>query len=396
MKKLFLFIGIILYCSILNAQLDWTYGLNSNNGSFIRCLTRYANDTILAGTNDGAMISFDNGTSWQSFGLNNKHVSSMFCLDSEVIAMCGWDWLHTTIPPDSTWNYSAWLGEFITYRFKTINDTTYICNITTYESPPLMYTCFPLYFYLWRTFPTSNFQSIRDIECNNIYHKYLLSQEGLFVSYDQGENWDIVEPIEDGFSVYLPDYANIIVCSAWGLYYSYDLGATWLKEDSITGAYKIIDSDDLGYYFLICMSDVYYSDSPYGPWFKTKLGESTGWIYDAIISNSNRIIVAGNPGIYYADLTYLKIIEKDPEISVRISPNPAHDMIRIIFHDPKPENYNFQVFDISGKQLKNSFLNTNSLNNNILYFDVSDLQQGVYFFNLHSKNQNITEKVIVY
>ena len=68
------------------------------------------------------------------------------------------------------------------------------------------------------------------------------------------------------------------------------------------------------------------------------------------------------------DVTSVQAIE--PEVSFKIYPNPASN--KLYLHDTSTENYEILVYDLLGKKIMKSTLNTNSP------LDISKLQSGIY------------------
>jgi hypothetical protein len=71
--------------------------------------------------------------------------------------------------------------------------------------------------------------------------------------------------------------------------------------------------------------------------------------------------------------------------SVRVFPNPARDMLTVLFPD-NPKNYQIKMVDAIGE----SILQTQS---NII--DVSKISDGIYFLNIETGNYSTTKKIII-
>ena len=74
-----------------------------------------------------------------------------------------------------------------------------------------------------------------------------------------------------------------------------------------------------------------------------------------------------------------------PKVEFTLYPNPTVNDINITFDNPTNENITFNIFDMSGRMVKQG----NLFNNRI---DVSNLNRGTYFINLNVANEIMTKK----
>ena len=72
---------------------------------------------------------------------------------------------------------------------------------------------------------------------------------------------------------------------------------------------------------------------------------------------------------------------------IKIYPNPASDFV--IVESEKLKIYQIEIFDITGKLVKNC-----TINENLQSFDISNLEQGIYFVNVKTNNVNRVFKLI--
>lgn len=80
-------------------------------------------------------------------------------------------------------------------------------------------------------------------------------------------------------------------------------------------------------------------------------------------------------------------------IEMRISPNPAIDMVSIKIMDTQRPVTNMQVVDGNGKVLISADMEMN--NNDIYQMGINDLSPGIYFLRMKSSNAVVTERFMV-
>jgi hypothetical protein len=74
-----------------------------------------------------------------------------------------------------------------------------------------------------------------------------------------------------------------------------------------------------------------------------------------------------------------------PKVEFTLYPNPTVNDINITFDDNVNENVTFNIFDMSGRMVKQG----NLFNNNI---NVSNLNRGTYIINLNVGNEIVTKR----
>lgn len=75
------------------------------------------------------------------------------------------------------------------------------------------------------------------------------------------------------------------------------------------------------------------------------------------------------------------------QINMELYPNPATDYITI---ESELQKYNYQVMDITGKQLLSGNVNTNKFN-----LDISAFSKGIYFISIYNGDQQTVHKMII-
>lgn len=79
-------------------------------------------------------------------------------------------------------------------------------------------------------------------------------------------------------------------------------------------------------------------------------------------------------------------------LDLKVYPNPSSNLIAIQFNGIVRENYSIKLFDISGKLVRETTINSGQT---IAYFDTQTLYDGIYTVQISSKYNSKTEKVII-
>ena len=94
-------------------------------------------------------------------------------------------------------------------------------------------------------------------------------------------------------------------------------------------------------------------------------------------------VYTGTTGISDADFESMK---------VNIYPNPAADLIAIQISGLVKDNLQVNLFDLSGKLIRNSTINSGST---IAYFDVQSVYEGTYIIQIENGNNTTARKVVI-
>lgn len=89
--------------------------------------------------------------------------------------------------------------------------------------------------------------------------------------------------------------------------------------------------------------------------------------------------------------TYSKIEtiyrNENNDVQIRIFPNPADEILNISFHTSSSHQYNYVVYDLSGRNVLNGTIN-NVNGNNIYKLNLNELISGYYIIQLLSNNNS--------
>lgn len=90
----------------------------------------------------------------------------------------------------------------------------------------------------------------------------------------------------------------------------------------------------------------------------------------------------------FGDINLAKVDDLNTDLSMRIYPNPAYDILNIQMQEKNSESENLFIFDISGRLiLSKKFNNSTSIN-------INSLSQGFYILKINSGDKTYTQKII--
>lgn len=113
--------------------------------------------------------------------------------------------------------------------------------------------------------------------------------------------------------------------------------------------------------------------------------------FSAVVSASNGSVEVGTQHAYAVIPTNSTQLE--PEISIRVFPNPASDYISVVFDESLLKTYELTLVDLNGNTLSNSRLE--GMEKQI---DMTDLAPGTYILNIISTDKSSSKnfKIIKY
>lgn len=245
-----------------------------------------------------------------------------------------------------------------------------------------------------------------DNNLNSVF--FLDNQNGLAGGYDEvvqtyngGETWEMQEVFMADFwlltNVYAFNTVNRFAAGAMYLYYAEYEGNTWSQgSQNITGVY-----------------DVAY----YTPQFLWEAGDnglllkrSTAWEYYSITSNDLNALyfdeetatgyVAGDFGtIIKIDLDYwtgeYEAFPEDKNCRVKLSPNPAANMVDCRFSLVDGRLVTIRIFDVEGRERMTVTDKYFTRGDYLVQFDVSCLEPGIYFYRVMTGEEVSSGKLIV-
>ncbi len=111
------------------------------------------------------------------------------------------------------------------------------------------------------------------------------------------------------------------------------------------------------------------------------------WVGTVEGDENAQLIISPESSIYAKAIFVLEDSDAtayDKSLNIQVFPNPFNDTIYII---SEQYGFNYSVYSIDGKQIKNGVLNSSTL-------DLGNLQEGMYLLKIQNKESEITKKII--
>jgi hypothetical protein len=89
------------------------------------------------------------------------------------------------------------------------------------------------------------------------------------------------------------------------------------------------------------------------------------------------------------------INEANNAIKISINPNPTNGISNLVFTNVSKSNTNINLFDMTGKLVKNISNDTYSAGEHNIELNSSDLAKGIYFIKVQQNEQTFTSKWMV-
>jgi hypothetical protein len=111
--------------------------------------------------------------------------------------------------------------------------------------------------------------------------------------------------------------------------------------------------------------------------------------------NTGSKITTQNIDYYIINISPATIIQQYQNISnLNVFPNPAIDKLNISFNSTVSDNFQFTLFDITGKTLINQNIKS-TIGENKTTIDVSELDNGIYFYTISNSVISQSNKIII-
>ena len=91
----------------------------------------------------------------------------------------------------------------------------------------------------------------------------------------------------------------------------------------------------------------------------------------------------------------LSVTFKSSKVRLKFYPNPVQDNVRIYIASPSSDDFNLDIFDVTGKLIWSKKIITESESSESLV-DTHNWSKGIYFLKLSNKSTVITEKIVKY
>jgi Type I phosphodiesterase / nucleotide pyrophosphatase/Concanavalin A-like lectin/glucanases superfamily/Secretion system C-terminal sorting domain/Domain of unknown function (DUF4983) len=95
---------------------------------------------------------------------------------------------------------------------------------------------------------------------------------------------------------------------------------------------------------------------------------------------------------HVAPCSVVSISDVENETGITVFPNPAKDMLSVVFANPSVKSANALIYDYSGRLIKEFLIAANKTNASI---NIKGLTKGIYFLKLNNSNAPATHKFII-
>ncbi len=335
----------------MNAAFIWSIAVNKSNGY------------IFAATEQGVVISEDNGSNWQQTNLDDTDVRALGINSNGDIYAGTWE-LGVF---KSTDNGQTWTEINNGLDFKVIsaivvdsNDDVYAATFGggVYKTGDHGNTWINLnvgYDYIWSLGITST---------NNVYAGSY--GKGVYYSKDGGNSWSLSNGSLPSVYVYSigVDTDDNVYISTWsnGVYKSGDTGLSW---DSFGLAGTNVSS--------------------------LLLDQASGQIYAGTSSGS---VLSVSKSVTDVENPTEDLVPEKFELSQNY-PNPFNPATTIQFSIKDAGEYSLRVYNTLGQLVTTLFSADYTPGSYSITFNGSNLASGIYFYNLTGKNVNVTKKMIL-
>src|SRR4030095_14697306 len=402
MRK-FVFILLIIHCSLLTVRADWVQVNNGLNILNVNALTAYTSGSInylFAGTqwgqNSGIFLTTNNGDSWSLNFNPNTDIFSLAASNSGgvnyIYAGCansfyrstnnGTNWNNIIFPNGSHWYYSvAASGNYVFAGCKWwSNDSGGVYRSTNFGIN-----------WVKTSFPTFPFNDVYGLAINgsNVY----AGGSGIFVSTDYGSNWLNTSSVITGLSFAINgNYIFVGGGGNGGVWLSTNNGMNWSQTSLNTGTIN----------GLAVYGNAIFAGGP-GVWVSTNNGlnwaaRNEGWFSTAEdLCISNGFIFAGTSGggVFRRPLSELLAIKPiSEEIPKKYKlfqnyPNPFNPVTNISFDISSSANVKLIIYNMLGGEVE-ALVNENLRPGRYTFdWNANNFASGTYIYRMVIDDQII-------
>lgn len=219
---------------------------------------------------------------------------------------------------------------------------------------------------------------------------------------DMGIEMELDQPLDENAEVYIKETSEIentdfsgdnIVDISNSRYYSIDL----------VNQYSPFNMD-ITFTYDSSIDSVWNSEVDMGLVKRDSAGVAWEKIPSVHLPDINKVKATDITG--FSDFAFAHVIPEDisdiinsftNSTNFKVYPNPTNHLIILNYNLEKPGNIEFSIMDISGRTVRNDFINGDA-GNNIYFVDLSSnpgLKPGVYFINLYTQNHIFSKIILV-
>ena len=117
-------------------------------------------------------------------------------------------------------------------------------------------------------------------------------------------------------------------------------------------------------------------------------------IVQATIATLAEVAEIQEADIWWVDTDFFTAVDEVAECAFQVSPNPAHEFLKIEWPDCQLGNFTIDLIDINGRSVKR-FFNKINQSGSFYQMDVQDLERGIYFLKISNRNGQWARKVVL-
>jgi photosystem II stability/assembly factor-like uncharacterized protein len=398
--------GIVRYDnSTLTGEKKNTSIINSN----INQLAINKNNDVFAATTSGIYKSTNSGDYWEQLVLpHNSDIDCnaiLYSKSGNIYVSCEQGLL---ISKDEglSWNIIAnidTLVETITTLAESENGRIYVGNRYLYYSDDKGIT--------WQSIDLNVNEIVSIATYKNNYVLVGTYMEGIYYSEDECHSFiklPLDVPENYGTNVTFNKKGELFISmNAWqggdAIFRSIDSGNTFTELPELDDGVKFIKIDKNNYIYTFSYSDdrAYYSKDNGDSWLLLNEGSIESiYINDICFGNNNEAFIGTfYDGVFKTD-NLAEIFENIPisQIDFEITPNPATDIISILFKD---ENYliygvHCSIVNSLGMEMKlKPFEDFKPFEGSVINFSTESFPSGVYYFSINFGINRITKSFVI-
>lgn len=364
MKKIllipvFVSIGVFVYAQ------NWIQA-NGIADKTVRTIISCNADTLLAGVDDeGIFISHDNGENWENFALSGETVYSLVQIGNSIVAGTEGNDFYRAETLDASWDNVLINNDLVISTLSFDHDTLFACTWgdtgpgAVYFSADTGKT--------WAQFGTTPPYAFIDIAFNSNGRAYVATPVGAHYA-DNQSSW--VKSTGFGGTVRTVDYIgndSLIYGTEEGIFLSSDNGVSGQALEGIDNGVSIHYQNDTFYATMVGFG-LYYTNKIGADWLSLDFDK-----YVLSLLKVSGKLLAGTPeGIFFLADPPDHISDQVRSSDMEVFPNPVTDRLYIDHHDMDIDKVD--IIDTSGQLVLES---TGSK-----AVDVSSLNPGIYFYRI--------------
>ena len=126
---------------------------------------------------------------------------------------------------------------------------------------------------------------------------------------------------------------------------------------------------------------------------KNSLGNYVAWWpFDTTLSKARFSYTVLIENTYKPNLGVVKPVHQNNDVAVY--PNPTCHKQMIVVKSSKTQNLEIELYDVSGRLIKNVYLGKAWIGEQLFDVDVSDISNGIYFYKIKIGNSQLHFKII--